>query len=102
MIQNKNAGRSGFLDTALEGIQHDYGDKSMFIVFFLIRRYATSFVLLGMVKWPYFQCAFLMVFSFLNLSYVLTVRPMDTKKNNIIEIFNEVCVYSCSMIVIVI
>ena len=37
-----------------------------------------------------------MIFSTLNLAYMMAVYPLKTKMENIIEIFNEICiVLSC-------
>ena len=71
---------------------------SFYSVYFLLRRFATAILLVVLVKWPFFTCTFLMIFSYMNFIYLTIVRPLETKKANIIESFNEICIYFCSHI----
>ena len=58
----------------------------------MFRRLLSVAVLVFMEKWPFFQCTFLMVFSTLNLAYLVSARPLLTKYENRINIFNEMCI----------
>ena len=85
-----------FLSVIMEGVNpHNY-HASMFTVYFLLRRLATGIVLVALIEYPIFQCSFLMVFSTTNFIYVSTVHPLDTKKENRIESFNEICILTCA------
>jgi len=37
-----------------------------------------------------------MVFSTINFIYVATVDPLETGKENKIEVFNEICILTCA------
>ena len=80
----------------MDGVNPRDYHSSMFTVYFLLRRLVTGFVLLALIDYPFFQCMFLMVFSTTNFIYVSSVKPMETKKENYIEIFNELCILLCS------
>jgi hypothetical protein len=80
----------------MEGVNpHNY-HASMFTVYFLLRRLATGIVLIALTEYPIFQCSFLMVFSTTNFIYVSTVAPLETKKENRIEGFNEISILTCA------
>ena len=81
-----------FLETLLEGVNpHNY-HASMYTVYFLIRRFLTGFGLVVFVANPFFQCASLMVFTTVNLIYLINIQPLEDSKQNKIEILNEVTV----------
>ena len=58
----------------------------------MIRRFLSVMVLVYLDEFPFFQCNLLMIFSTLNLAYMITAHPLKTKKENRIEIFNEFCI----------
>jgi len=41
---------------------------------------------------PYFQCCGLVILSCINLVYQVMAKPFEMKKDNAIELFNEVCI----------
>jgi hypothetical protein len=45
---------------------------------------------------------FYLIFSFINLPYLISGKPMKGKVANRIEIFNEVCINLCSYIMMII
>ena len=78
---------------------HPYSFHSaMYTPYFLLRRFGTGMIIVVLVKWPFFSCTFLMVFSVINFMYLFVVRPFKTKKVNTIETFNEFCIYVCAHI----
>ena len=64
----------------------------MYQIVFMARRLASVVVLVFMEQWPFFQCSFLMIFSTLNLAYLVANQPMLTKFDNYMNIFNEVSI----------
>ena len=69
-----------FLETLLEGVNpHNY-HASMYTVYFLIRRFLTGFGLVVFVANPFFQCASLMVFTTVNLIYLINIQPLEDSK----------------------
>lgn len=58
----------------------------------MLRRFVSMLVLVLMGRWPVFQCLLLMGFSLLNMSYLLHTKPMQTKRKNLINFFNEGCI----------
>ena len=80
----------------LEGVRNSSLSKMMYNLVFLSRRLITGLVLVMLSPYPYFQSYTLVVLSFLNLLYLIDVKPL--KKGNGYEIFNEVFIYICSMI----
>lgn len=58
----------------------------------MLRRLLSVVVLAFMDDFPFFQCSFLMIFSTLNLAYLIASKPMLTKYDNFINIFNEVSI----------
>jgi hypothetical protein len=85
-----------FLSIIMEGVNPHNFHASMFTVYFLLRRLATGIILVALIDYPIFQCSFLMVFSTTNFIYVFTVSPLETKKENRIESFNEICILTCA------
>lgn len=82
----------------LEAVKtHDY-HSSMYNVYFLVRRFFSGIILVIFHAHPYFQVSFLMVFSTINFVYLSTVKPMESKKENYIEIFNEFGILMCAYV----
>ena len=101
VIIHRNQGRLGqdldeFLEVVMEGVDPHSYHASMYTVYFLWRRLATGFVLLALVDYPFFQSTFLMIFSTMNFIYISSVRPMDTKRENLVEIVNELSILVCA------
>ncbi|TNV85858.1 hypothetical protein FGO68_gene6833 [Halteria grandinella] len=65
-------------------------------VWFLVRRLFTAIVLLGMVKCESFQPICLVIISVVNQVVLIRYKPFESKFDNNLEIFNEVCVMYCS------
>lgn len=64
---------------------------ALYTVYFLYRRFFTVIVLVFATGWPYFQTTCLMVFSTINVVYMLSVKPLQTKFDNLLDLFNEIC-----------
>jgi len=73
--------------------------NAQYSTYFMIRRLLTNFTLVVLSKAPFFQCQILMVFSTINLIYLISSKPMNTRLSNWIEIFNETCVVASTHIV---
>jgi len=58
----------------------------------MARRLATTIVLVQLSFSPFFQCALLLVFSMLNMSYLYHCSPMKTRFDDRVAKFNEGCV----------
>ena len=80
----------------MTGVNPHNFHASMFTVYFLLRRLVTGIILIALIQWPFFQCAFLMIFSTINFIYISTVHPMETRRENWVEIFNEICILTCA------
>jgi len=70
-------------------------EKALYNIYFLNRRFFSVVIIIFMMRWPFFQCVFLMIFSMINLSYMVAIRPLCSAKENRIEIFNEAIIYTC-------
>jgi hypothetical protein len=71
--------------------------KAMYHMFFIMRRVFLVFVLV-MSPVKYFQSVTMLVLSWMNLIYIKVHRPHLTALENVIDIFNETCIYlSCYM-----
>lgn len=57
----------------------------------MLRRLLSVLVLV-FAEWPYFQCTCLMVFSTLNLAYLVSVSPLLTRFENRLNVYNELCI----------
>ena len=79
----------------------DTKERALYNVYFLIRRLLSVIVLVFLTQWPFFQCNFLIVFSIINLSYMVACHPLKTPAENRIEIYNEWTIYMCSNIMAV-
>ena len=90
--------KEDFLEILMEGINPHSYQASMYTVYFILRRLATGIILVSLVDWPFFACAFLMIFSTINFFYITIVKPFATRNDNIIEAFNEITIYICSQI----
>jgi len=82
-----------------EGIKVDTMNNAQYNTYFMLRRLVTVSVLIFMPSLPFFQCQFLMIFSTINLVYIISCRPMIDPASNKIEIFNEFCVVICTHLV---
>lgn len=81
-----------------EGMKLNSYYSTLYTVFFLCRRLLTAFILINLHEYPFFQGAFLLIFSTANLVYQVTEKPYSTKLENRIEIFNELCILLCSYV----
>jgi hypothetical protein len=86
----------GLLSILMDGVNPHSYHSSMYIVYFMIRRLLTGIGLVVFVKYPIFQCLCLLLFSTINLCYLLTVMPLKDTKSNLIEIFNELTIMFCA------
>jgi hypothetical protein len=68
----------------------------MYTVIFLMRRllYALTLVLLG--DYPLFQLFIMQTLVVSNAIYLVSVKPYETKLSNYSEIFNEICILTCT------
>lgn len=88
----------GVYEILMEGVNPHNFHASMYIVYFLGRRFASGALLVVFVEYPFFQCAILLIFSTINLIYIITVKPLEDKKQNRIEYFNEFSIITCAHI----
>ena len=79
----------------LEGNTTDLA-SSLYTMLFLYRRLCSATILVFLEKWPIFQCMSLMVFSSLYMLYLVSTKPLGSKSENIIELFNEGCIVTVS------
>ncbi|CDW89271.1 UNKNOWN [Stylonychia lemnae] len=68
---------------------------------FLGRRIYTAIILVLIYDYPVQQIQLLMISSLINLYYLILVKPFETKGQNILEIFNEICIVICIYHIIV-
>ena len=66
--------------------------RAHYNTFFLARRLMTVVVLIYLERFPYFQCALLMLMSGYNLIYIFVHQPLLSRNDNRQEIFNEGCI----------
>lgn len=74
-----------------------------FNTFFVIRRLFTASILVFIEIQPFFQTALFYIMSFMTFVYLVSVRPLASKSDNRIEIFNEGCIllfYYCALTLI--
>lgn len=88
--------KDAILEVLMEGVYPRGYHSAMYTVYFLVRRLMTGILLVLFVDYPFFQCAFLLVFSTINFIYVVTVRPLEDAKQNRIEVFNELSIMLCA------
>lgn len=62
----------------------------------MARRFLTAAVLIFMTSTPFFQYAYLLIASTINGIYLFVIRPLQTKQENRIELFNEFCILLCT------
>lgn len=97
---NKYQGRleegGEFVEFLIQDLKVDDYHSSMYLIYFLIRRFLTAGILIFANRSPYFQCTFLMLSSTINFIYLSSSRPLSTRKENAIELFNELCILLCS------
>lgn len=79
-----------------EGIKTECYATSIFNIFFMGRRFFIVIILIFFTGSVFFQNFFLILFSALNLAYLVRYKPMETNKENYIEIFNEATILVCS------
>ena len=65
---------------------------ALFTVFFLHRRLISVLMIVFMEQWPFFQCTFLTAMSSIDVVYMVAFRPMHTKFDNGMDLFNEFCI----------
>jgi len=65
----------------------------------MLSRFWLVAILVFMHHLPFFQSALLTAFSILNCSYMVGSSPLFGKKENRIEIFNELSIYTCSLFI---
>lgn len=76
----------------LEGLKMNNFHSLMYNIYFLIRRIMTAVILVTAQDHPYFQCCCITVLSLLNLLFQIMNKPYKLKKDNYMEIFNELCI----------
>jgi len=74
-------------------------NASLIGVFFLYRRFWLAIILVLMYKVPALQVLMLMMFSLLNLGYIIIVKPH--KESNLLLIFNELTILICLYMMII-
>ena len=67
-------------------------ESSLYTVYFLYRRFLSVLILVFLDQWPFFQCTFMMVLSSINVVYMLVVKPLQSKGDNRLDLFNEACI----------
>lgn len=87
LINQKKAGEVAWV--FFDGIRLDTLDRASYNYFYLMRRFITAFVLIGMEKSPFFQCVFLLALSTINICYLVATRPLKDSSENKIELANE-------------
>ena len=70
----------GISELIMESIKPNDDKAAMYIFLFVMRRLSTGIVLVVLADWPMFQCSFLIIFSAMNVIFLVSVRPMDSKK----------------------
>lgn len=80
------------LEFLLEENKHDSRMRALYQVFFMSRRFLSVMVLVFMTDWPFFQCSFLMIFSTINLVYLIAHLPLLTNFENILNFINELSI----------
>ena len=89
------------IDVFIEDVRTDTKHRSLFNIYFLVRRLFSVIVLIYMDSLPFFQCTLLAVFSTINVIYMVAHMPISTARANKIEIFNEFCILICNHIMTV-
>ena len=67
----------------LEGIKTKSKWQTKYHIIFLVRRTATTLILILMHKLPFFQCQILLWFSLANLCFLIDARPFVEKFDQI-------------------
>jgi hypothetical protein len=80
----------------LEGTKSGSFSKMLYNVFFISRRFISAVFLVFMLYLPYIQCVVLMTLSFVSLCFLVVSKPLQ--KDNKYEVFNEVFIYLCTLI----
>ena len=80
------------LEFMLEENKFDTKLRALYQIFFMGRRFLTALILTLMSDWPFFQCTIMMIFSTINLIYLYVVQPMQTRTENRLAVFNELCI----------
>jgi len=53
-------------------------------------------LIIALLDWPFFLAQFLMVFSTINLVFLVANMPLSDKGENLVEIWNEFCIWLVS------
>jgi hypothetical protein len=69
--------------------------QALYNVFFLQRRLLTTLILVFVKHVPFFQVTLLLLFSTVNFIYTWVTRPLHSRKENAIELFNELTIMLC-------
>jgi len=88
--------KDAILEVLMAGVRPRDYHSALYTVYFLVRRLMAGILLVLFVDYPFFQCAFLLVFSTINFIYVVTVSPLEDLKQNRIEVFNELSIMFCA------
>lgn len=75
-----------------EGLNTKSVQQASYNIFFLVRRAVTMCILVFMNHSPQFCTHALMHFSLGNFFYIVVIKPIQNKYENMIEAFNEVCI----------
>ena len=76
----------------IEGVVREKAGQSMFHFFFIARRLVSAAVLVFLDQFPYLQISVLMLLSCYNMVYLVAESPLNDKRENTIEAFNEMCI----------
>lgn len=91
-----NFDRGGiFAEILMEGVRKDEYYASMYTFNFMARRFLTAGILIFGNDYAFSQVTLLMLFSTINFIYIVSTRPLDTAKENVIELFNEFSILLC-------
>ena len=79
----------------IEGLKHNDLDFVLFNFYFILRRMVIVLILVWLDEYPFFQCTTMTVLSTINFIYMFSSRPLISRSENRIEIFNEGTILVC-------
>lgn len=80
----------------MEGIRHKTKSQALYTIIFLARRLLMACTLVFLREYPIFQLMLLLHMSIANLEYIIHNQPMQTRKENHLEVLDE---YTISLII---
>lgn len=81
-----------------EGVRIHQSTTANYTLFYLLRRFLTALVLVVLETTPFFQCAILLELSMINLSYILSTKPLINRSENNVELVNEGTIYLSALL----